>query len=154
MADTCIVDACKAAWEEKTSAGLMNKNNCSGFIKGVAQKLGVSIPMNATADGIVDHLSGGSWSKLASGADAAKQAGNGMLVVAGLKSSDHNPKRGNGHVVIVVSGNLYRNTYPMCWGGSIGTAQSRGDKSVGEVWNRTDRDSVKYYMYTKAVCGN
>jgi hypothetical protein len=76
---------------------------------------------------------------------AAQRAGTGALVVAGLKSSDHNPARSNGHVVIVVGGALYRETYPLCWCGSIGSAQSKGTKSVGEVWSRTDRDSVVYF---------
>jgi hypothetical protein len=152
ISDACIVEKCEEAWEEKTSAGLANKNNCSGFIKGVAQKLGVPIPMTANADGIIDHVVAQGWTKLASGADAAQKAGSGMFVIAGLKASNHSPARSNGHVVVVVSGSLYRNTYPMCWGGSIGGAQSKGNKSVGEVWNRTDRDSVVYYMYSQAVC--
>jgi len=51
----------------------------------------------------------------------------------------------NGHVAIVVDGPLYKGKYPICWGGSIGGAQSQGDKSTGEVWNRADRDSAVYY---------
>ena len=69
----------------------------------------------------------------------------GALVIAGLKSYEHTPARNNGHVVIVVDGTLYRGIYPMVWGGSIGNAQSKGTKSVGEVWNRADRDAVLYY---------
>jgi hypothetical protein len=152
ISDACIVEKCKAAWEEKTSAGLVNKNNCSGFLKGVAQKLGVSMPAAANADGLIDFMKNQGWTKLASGADAAQKAGGGMFVVAGLKASEHSPARSNGHVAIVVSGTLYRGIYPKCWGGSIGGAQSQGTKSTGEVWNRTDRNSVVYYMYSQAVC--
>ncbi len=152
ISDACIVEKCKTAWNEKTSAGLANKDNCSGFIKGVAQKLGISMPMYANADGLIDYMKNQGWTKLASGAVAAQKAATGMFVVAGLKASQHQPARGNGHVAVVVSGALYRGAYPKCWGGSTGGAQSQGTKSIGEVWNRADRDSVVYYMYPQAVC--
>ncbi len=152
MSDQCIVDKCIESWDEKTSAGLANRNNCSGFIKGVAQKLGVTIPSHLNADGIVDFMKSERWTVLASGSEAAIKAGMGMLVVAGLKSTEHKPSRGNGHVAIVVSGSLYRGIYPRCWGGSTGGAQSQGTKSTGEVWNKVDRDLVVYYMYPRVVC--
>jgi hypothetical protein len=153
MSDSCIVEKCKESWEEKTSANLVNKNNCSGFLKGVAEKLGISMPMSATADGLVDFMkNSSSWKKVTSGSEAAAQAGRGYFVVAGLKGSEHKPARGNGHVAIVVSGSLYRGIYPMCWGGSIGSAQSQGNKSIGEIWNKTDRDLVTYYMHSQVVC--
>jgi hypothetical protein len=147
--DQRIIDSCKQSWEEEFIPGTQNKNNCSGFVKSVTKKLGVPLP-DANADGIVDAL-GKSWKKLASGAEAAQQATAGTFVVAGLKAAKHTPPRNNGHVVIVVSGKLYKDKYPLCWGGSLGSAQSRGEKSTGEVWNRTDRDNVVYYAYTKPV---
>jgi hypothetical protein len=55
-------------------------------------------------------------------------------------------KVANGHVAVVVdSTTLYHGKYPYVWGGSIGEAQSQGDKSVGEVWNTKDRDKVKIW---------
>ena len=79
-----------------------------------------------------------SWTKLASGAEAAQKAAQGFLVIAGLKGRTY------GHVAVVISGPLYRQKYPMCWCGSIAGAvgQSQGLKSVGQVWNRTDRDRL------------
>lgn len=148
--DACIVKACERSWEEEFIALIRNKNDCSGFVKSVAQKLGVSLPA-VNADGIVDAISK-SWSKLGTGADAANKAAAGHLVLAGLKAMDHSKKASQGHVVIVISGPLYRGTYPKCWGGSTGAAQSNGNKSVGEVWNTVDRDRAGYYMYRQPVC--
>ncbi|MFX6250170.1 type VI secretion system effector peptidoglycanhydrolase Tse1, partial [Acinetobacter baumannii] len=90
---------------------------------------------NAMVDGLEQ-----SWTKLASGAEAAQKAAQGFLVIAGLKG------RTSGHVAVVISGPLYRQKYPMCWCGSIAGAvgQSQGLKSVGQVWNRTDRDRLNY----------
>jgi len=151
MPDTCIVEKCKQAWDEEFLPGVANKNNCSGFVKAVAKKLGIPLSPTANADGIVTEIAG-SWSELSSGAEAAQKAAAGSLVIVGLKSADHKPARANGHVAIVVSGALYRNKYPLCWGGSIGGAQSAGTKSVGEIWNRSDRDSVRYFVYGVAAC--
>jgi len=149
--DQCIVDACKEAFEKSYIEGTPNKNNCSGFVKEVARKLGVPLPHTANADGIVDHLAA-NWAEVADGAEAARQAGTGKLVLVGLKASDHTPARNNGHVAVVVSGDLYRSKYPKVWGGSTGSAQSQGTKSVGEVWNRSDRDNVTYYAYGLFSC--
>lgn len=150
--DACIIDACKQSWDGEFIPGMKNSNNCSGFVKAVLGKLGIPIPSTATADGIMDAIAG--WSKLKSGADAAHQAEAGNLVIAGLKSAAHSPARTNGHVVIVIGGKLYKDLYPLCWSGSIGGAQSQGTKSVGEVWNRTDRSSVGYFVYGVTVCRN
>ncbi|MEZ4302164.1 MAG: hypothetical protein R3B70_44970 [Polyangiaceae bacterium] len=117
--------------------------DCSAFVRAVTAELGHAVQGNA--NGIMSFLASSSaWEEI-DRATAATSVHTGALVIAGLRSSDHNPPRNNGHVVIVVDGTLYRGTYPMCWGGSIGSAQSRGTKSVGEVWNRTDRDAVRYY---------
>lgn len=149
--DQCIIDSCKTSWEEEFLKGTKNRDNCSGFVKAVAKKLGVPLPDTANADGIVDHLDK-NWKKLASGSDARLKAQTGSFVIAALKGSGHAPARNNGHVAIVVDGDLYRQKYPMLWGGSIGSAQSQGTKSVGEVWNTRDRDSVTYYVYATFAC--
>jgi len=149
--DQCIVNACKDCWDGKFIAGVANKDNCSGLVKAVAQKLNVAMS-SGQADAIVDYLvAHDSWKALASGSEAKTAAETGHLVIAGLKSADHSPSRNSGHVVIVVGGDLYRGKYPKCWSGSIGTAQSQGTKSVGEVWNRNDRDNVRYYSYTQRI---
>ncbi|MCC7066824.1 MAG: hypothetical protein IT523_00065 [Burkholderiales bacterium] len=154
MTDTCIVDACSQSWEESTSANLPNKNNCSGFLKAVASKLGIVLPVSANADLLIDFMIDQQWKTTTSGKEAANLAENGAFVVAALKSGDHNPARANGHVAVVVSGTLYREVYPLCWCGSIGSAQSCGTKSVGEVWNRRDRDQVTYYRCPVYVCAD
>ena len=149
--DQCIVDSCEACWEESFLPGTQNRNNCSGFVKAVAKKLGVPLDETANADGIVDAISP-RWKKLGSGQEAAQKAAMGVLVIAGLKGADHTPARNNGHVAIVVDGPLYKGVYPLCWCGSIGGAQSKGDKSAGEIWSRADRDNVAYYAYETQVC--
>lgn len=117
--------------------------DCSAFVRAVTQDLGH--PLDGNANGIMRQLAGLSTWEAVDRAAAVTAVAAGSLVIAGLKSGDHTPPRNNGHVVVVVDGDLYRGIYPMCWGGSIGNAQSRGTKSVGEVWNRTDRDNVLYY---------
>jgi hypothetical protein len=150
--DQCILDAAKAAWTESFLKVTPNKDNCSGFVKSVAGKLGVPLPATADADGLAEALAA-SWTRLKSGAEAARSAATCHLVLAVLKGADHNPPRHHGHIGVVVAGPLYRDTYPTLWCGSLGgQAQSQGDKSVGEVWNRADRDSVGYYEYSTSVC--
>lgn len=151
--DSCIVRACEDSWEEAFVPGIPNKDNCSGFIKAVALKL--NVPMsNGNADAIMGFLERhASWVRLESAAEATIQAQSGHLVLAGLKSDGHSGTRSNGHVVVVVGGTPYRGRYPKVWGGSIGNAQSRGVKSVGEVWSTRDRDNVAYFAYAQgAVC--
>lgn len=146
--DMWIVDACEAVWEQEFHAGFKNSNNCSGFVKAVAKKLGVPFLQVGRADDIGDYLAkSAEWTLLATTREAASKATAGAFVVASLKSDQHSPKRSEGHVAIVVTGPLYRDKYPRCWGGSTGLAQSKGNKSTGEIWNTKDRDNVKYYGY-------
>lgn len=149
--DACMAANLSASWEEEFLVGTKNKNNCSGFVKSVAAKLGVPIPATANADGITTFV-GANWKKINSGQEAALQAEMGVFVLVALKGADHTPARTSGHVAVVVRGKLYKNKYPVVWGGSTGGAQSQGDKTVGEVWNRADRDNVGYYAYVGAVC--
>lgn len=146
----CITNKCEESWEEEFIPSIKNKNNCSGFVKSVANKLNISIPQ-VQADGIVDFIKN-TWAKIDTGPDAVRKAKEGYFVLAGLKSSDHSISTNQGHIVIVIDGPLYHNKYPICWGGSTGSAQSKGNKSIGEVWNRIDRDKVIYYMYRKKIC--
>ena len=149
--DNCLLAACRHAWDGEFLKGTKNSHNCSGFAKAVALALGVPLPATANADGLAEHLAT-HWQSVKDGADAARLAGTGVLVLAVLKSSEHQPARGQGHVAVVVAGPLYRERYPLVWGGSTGGAQSKGDKSVGEVWNRRDRDQVRYYQFQTPVC--
>jgi hypothetical protein len=142
-----ILDACASCWSGSFIAGTINSDNCSGFVKAVAIKLGVPIP-DKNADGIVDYLDNNDdWARDYSGSDAARFAAAGQFIIAGLKSDEHTPPRSQGHVAIVVPGPLYRNIYPLVWCGSTGSAQSKGTLSVGQVWNTKDRDNVAYYAF-------
>jgi hypothetical protein len=140
-----LIQACKDVWDEEWIKGTKNKDNCSGFVKAVARKLGAPL-VEGVADDLVADMAE-HWTAVDDGEKAADLATEGKLVVGGLKSGDHQPARSQGHVVVVVPGPLYHRKYPMCWCGSTGQAQSQGTKSVGEVWNRTDRDSVAYFVY-------
>lgn len=131
-----IVAACRK-WYPSFS------NDCSGFVRAVTQELGH--PIDGNADTIMTNLARSSAWESIDRATAVASAAQGKLVIAGLKSSEHTGMTSHGHVVIVVDGPLYHDTYPLVWGGSIGSAQSRGTKSVGEVWRRSDRDEVRYY---------
>jgi cell wall-associated NlpC family hydrolase len=136
MTSDDIVSACDANFAE-------HSKDCSGFVRAVTAALGYTL--EGDADAIMDYIKE-NWVQSGSGAEAASFAGEGTLVIAGLRSDEHTPARNHGHVAIVVPGDLYRDKYPLVWCGSLGSAQSQGDKSVGEVWNKTDRDHVTYWM--------
>ncbi|HKQ68486.1 MAG TPA: hypothetical protein VJT73_04065 [Polyangiaceae bacterium] len=128
-----------------TSAYAVASNDCSGFLKKVVSDLGH--PLTGTADALVDYFRK-NFTRVETIPEVMQLVKQNRFVVAGLKSGEHNPKRANGHVVVIVDGLLYRGKYPKCWGGSIGAAQSQGTKSVGEVWNTRDRDNVQYFVAT------
>ncbi len=134
MTKEAILAACKKHFD-------LHSDDCSGFVRAVAKELGY--PLYGNANALVDHLEG-NWKKVDL-ATAVKLAQDGTLIIGALKSSEHSPPRNNGHVVIVVDGALYNGKYPPVWGGSIAAAQSKGTKTVGEVWRKTDRDAVRYY---------
>ena len=90
--DQCIVNACKNSWDKSYLAGTPNKDNCSGFVQSVAAELGVPMP-RGNANAMVDGLEQ-SWTKLASGAEAAQKAAQGFLVIAGLKGPHLRARRG------------------------------------------------------------
>lgn len=92
-----IVEACKARWPA-------DKGSCNGFVIAVASELGVDLA--GTADQILDAITaaGSGWKELADGVAAKAAAGQGKLVVAGLRSRDFSKKEDHGHVVIVVPG--------------------------------------------------
>lgn len=129
-----VLETCKKHYEAF-------KKDCSGFVRAVAAELGH--PLAGNADNITAEIDV-KWTKLVDGAAAAKAAGEGKFVVAALAGKDHVPTQKHGHIVVVIDGELYHGIYPKCWGGSLGNYQSMGDKSVGEVWNKTSRDRVIY----------
>ncbi len=112
-------------------------NNCSGFFKAVAKDLGMNVP-NVTADQLIDFISQGGpdWVLIGKGpqfgGQAATYAGQGYLVVALLKASEHlpfkyNPKTklydiphpySHGHMSVVLPATT-ENGYPYVISGSI-----------------------------------
>jgi hypothetical protein len=128
--------------EAVVAAYASNLADCSGFLRDVGLRLGYVLSGNA--DTLIDTFRR-SWRELDSIALVLQEVRAGRFVVAGLKSDDHTPKRQHGHVVVIVDGPLYRGKYPRCWCGSIGAAQSKGTKSIGEVWSASDRDNVCYF---------
>jgi hypothetical protein len=133
--------------------------NCSGFLKKVAEKLGIlgagkAIP-NDRANGIIKFIyeQAEHWEYVGKGSingmAAANEAAKGYLVVAVLKGEEHSDRREAGHVAIVLPPPLI-DVYPrvICSGGQYGT--SDGSKAVytkgGKgVWTPTDAVNVKYY---------
>src|ERR1700693_1200829 len=93
-----ILDACERCWGDSFISGTTNSDNCSGFVKAVAKRLGVQLP-DKNADGIIDYLDGSDdWGRDYSGTDASRFASAGQLIIAGLKSDEHMPSRNQGHV--------------------------------------------------------
>ncbi|WP_263144092.1 NlpC/P60 family protein [Pseudomonas sp. RIT-PI-AD] len=123
-----IIALCEKHWAA-------HKRDCSGFVKRVADELG--IPLSGQANAMVDQIQRAPWKRLASGREAKDHAANGELVIAGLKA---NP---NGHVVIVVDGPLSQGKYPTAYWGSLGGVGKK-NTTLNWSWNATDRDRVIY----------
>jgi hypothetical protein len=100
MAQNRVIQACETHWETY-------KNDCSGFVKAVAQQLGISL--TGSANDIVDQAQTPPWTVLESGAEAKYKADDGLFVLGGLKALGH------GHVVVVVSGPLLNKKYPTAY---------------------------------------
>ena len=130
-----------------------NEYNCSGFVRDVAAGIGVKI-VGENADAQLDFMDR-HWVRIKTALEATVLASRGFLVVAGVKSSDYNPPRKHGHVVIVRpvskkgavdSSDLDRGKYPRVWGGDIGRKyMSQGELSIGNMLRKEVRDTVRYY---------
>lgn len=132
MANT-VTAKCITEWEA-------HKSNCSGFVRAVAQQLGVSL--SGLANNIVDQIQAAPWITLGAGAgkQAAQKAAEGYLVIGGLKASGH------GHVVVVVEGELANGKYPHAYWGRLNGAGKK-DQTVNYSWNASERDQVLYAYY-------
>jgi hypothetical protein len=133
-----VIDRCESAFDA-------NKNDCSAFVRAVAAASGIAL--TGQADDIVDQVAGAGWVKLTDGVQAASMADAGMLVIAGLKSSEHTPARSNGHVAVVVSGPLANGKYPTGYWGSSGGASGK-NQTLNYSWNPADRDNVHYAAHS------
>ena len=125
-----------------------NSNDCNKFLKAVSNSLGSNIPQDKDANGIVDFLENGNgWTKLpvGNGSAAKQQADAGMFVVAGLRGPEHADHRANGHVCVIVSGELDANGFPRGYWGSITPGLAKKDSSIRKVWRAEDVVNVRYY---------
>lgn len=125
-----IINACEAKWNTW-------KSDCSGFLKAVAQELGVAMSAGQ-ANGIVDWLDNSStWLRLGTDkASANLHANQGFFVVGGSKSSGH------GHVAIIVSGGS--SARPNGYWGRLGTIGKKNE-SITWSWGQAALPDVKFY---------
>ena len=133
-----VIDRCEAAFEA-------NKNDCSAFVRAVSAACGIGL--TGQADDIVDQTTGAGWIKLTDGLQAASMADAGMLVIAGLKGSEHTPPRNNGHVAVVVTGTLADGKYPTGYWGSSGGASGK-KQTLNYSWNAADRDKAHFAAHS------
>jgi NlpC/P60 family len=123
-------------------------NDCSGFVRSVAQKCGIMVVGNANQ--IVEmHLSGKANFQTCNESYAREQAQAGNLVLAGLSANGH------GHVVVVVDEPLEHGHVFAYWGRyhglhlkgfpeiNVGTI-SFGRGSISKAWNQRDLQKVKF----------
>ncbi len=119
-----------------------HKNDCSGFARAVADKLGV--PIQGLADQIVDTLrTGQGWTVIADGVAAKAGAQAGKFVMVGLKGSEQAHPDPHGHVVVVVDGPLAHGAYPSGYWGSL-RGQPGRNQTLNFAWTAEDRDRISY----------
>jgi hypothetical protein len=123
----------------------------AGFVRAVAQELGLAETLRGDANALIDQMRA-RW-RAVSRDEAVTYAERGALVVAALPSSDYTRARNEGHVAVVTPGERYRGVYPRVWSGSAAgiAGQSRGDRSVGQLWRIDDRDRVLYFVAPHGV---
>lgn len=136
-----IIDVCEDEWTA-------NKNDCSGFVKDVAQELGVTL--TGLANDIVDQIRAAAWEQLADGKAAKEAADGGKFVIAGLRGDEQQAPSEHGHVVVVVSGPAAKDKYPTAYWGTLGGTGERG-KTINWAWKAADRDNVRYAAKDIAV---
>lgn len=132
-----IINECEAKFEA-------NKSDCSAFVKSVASSF--SISLTGQADDIINQISNSNWTIIKDGLDAKKQADLGWFVIAGLLGSENVPPQKNGHVAIIVTGQLAQNKYPTGYWGKLNDPDNAGkNKTINWAWNKDSRDKVKYF---------
>jgi hypothetical protein len=127
-----IKATCEKHWEA-------HKDDCSGFVKAVATDFNVTL--SGQANDIVDQIQKSPWKILKDGKEADSEARAGKFVIAGLKDEP------NGHVVIIVPGELAQGKYPTGYWGHLGSVGYK-NTTINYSWNSTERDKV-IYAYTQ-----
>ena len=132
------------AWNKEHIKGTPSSNNCSGFIQTIIKDHGLTVLSNLNADGLVDHLNS-NWAKIGTGQTgmvaAMLSAGQGKLVIVGAKSGELG--HGHGHLAVVLGRS--NGSYPYLYGGSIGIAQTQGDKTLNYIFPKSKLDILRYF---------
>jgi hypothetical protein len=118
-------------------------NDCSGFVRAVSDRLGVTL--TGLANQIVDTIGDSAeWTVLEDGVEAAAEAAAGRLVIGGLRGDEQAHPDAHGHVVVVVAGQpLAHGKYPFAYWGRLGGGGMR-DQTVNWAWRAEDRNNVTY----------
>ncbi|WP_216673431.1 hypothetical protein [Paraburkholderia solitsugae] len=138
-----VVKACEECYDDYL-------DNCSGFVKAVLKKLGLSpvanlFPNLGQANDIVEAFKMAPWTKIASSVLAAKMSeDHGRVVLAGCKDAP------NGHVVVIVPGGLTGGKYPTAyWGSKDNPDKSAKYQTINWAWTGDDIDDVTYAYVTR-----
>lgn len=136
-----IIDACEANWDA-------NKSDCNHFVKAVADALGVTLfDSGDNADAIINKLASASgWNVIPDRAQVEAQAGAGVFIIAGLRSSEFHPPRNNGHVVVVVAGDDTSHPgFPMAYWGTLNGVGKKNSSIRNSFIPGPDLDAVHYF---------
>lgn len=139
----------QTVYDGSNSAGVPNKYNCSGFVRGALDAAGFRLEGD-DADDQIDYMET-NWDSIGVGkhVEAADKARAGFLVVAGVKKDEYVPKRDHGHVVVLIPTEpvkRYHGKYSNAWGGDLGKKyMSEGTLSVGEIFAVQVRAKIRYY---------
>lgn len=134
-----VIDACRSLWPAR-------QNACNFFVRDVADQVGITL--TGLADDMVDQIQRGGWSRLADGLAAHQAATQGKLVIAGVKAPDFTHPRNEGHVAVVVAGDMRSGTWapPGYWGSTNPAVASRGGDGSPLSWSfrAEDKDRIIY----------
>jgi hypothetical protein len=134
-----VIDTCKSVWPNK-------KDACNFFAIEVAKQL--NITLTGKADAIVDQIAGAGWTRIANGPAARDAAMQGKFVVAGIKSGDFTEPRDEGHVAIVVSGDLNPGGWAPAgyWGSTNPDVASKGGSGnpISQCFRLEDKGKIVY----------
>lgn len=131
--------------DTSVAAARNNRYACNQSTAAVADAYGHNELDGKDANGQVAYMND-NW-KTVSAQEAQERANRGELVVAGLANDG-----GHGHVAVVTPGSGAvapdENFYPQVTGGAMNQqyGYSEGEKTAGQVWSRSDRGNVQYYV--------
>ena len=111
------------------------KNDCSGFVKAVSNKLGIQLSGQANA--MIDIMNRLPWIQLGTDiSEAIRYANQNYLVIAGLKKTPH------GHVAIIMPNSS--KPYPTAYWGRLGSSGKK-NTTINWSWNHHDLKEVEYF---------